>query len=35
MENQDIMKFYTVDRIFNDCRTAEELVADIIKAHAA
>lgn len=34
-KKQDVTKLYTVDRIFKGCRTAEELVADIIKAHAA
>ena len=32
---QDVTKLYTVDRVFTGCRTAEEVVADIIKAHAA
>ena len=34
-EKQDITKLYTVDRVFIGCRTAEEVVADLIKAHAA
>ena len=34
-EKQDITKLYTVDRVFIGRRTAEEVVADIIKAHAA
>lgn len=35
IETQDVEKFYTVDRVFIGCRTAEEVVADIIKAHVA
>ena len=34
-EKQDAARLYTVERVFIGCRTAEEVVTDIIKAHAA
>ncbi len=31
----NVTRLYTVDRMFVGTRTAEEVVADLIKAHAA
>ena len=34
-EDRAARKLYVIERIFDGCRTAEELVADIIRAHGA
>lgn len=34
-KNKQTERLYTVDRVFSGTRTAEEVVADIIKAHVA
>ena len=34
-QNKKTDRLYTVDRVFSGTRTAEEVVADLIKAHVA
>lgn len=34
MKKKNNARLYTVDRVFSGSRTAEELVSDIIRAHA-
>lgn len=35
MKDRKTERLYTVDRVFSGTRTAEEVVADLIKAHVA